>query len=241
MGGNGNIAEKIRHELQLKANQEKATFLSRFFQVFPGGYGEGDKFLGVTVPEQHKVARTFYKEILPDELESLLRDSFHECRLTALFIMILKYEKAKTETEKEKLVESYLQNINYVNNWDLVDSSAHKLLGPHLENRERKLIYDLARSNQLWPQRIAILTTYHFIRYCDFDDTLKLSELLLHHEHDLIHKAVGWMLREVGNRDFQVEYNFLKRHYKNMPRTMLRYAIERFDPDLRKKILAGDI
>ncbi|MFU8794118.1 MAG: DNA alkylation repair protein [Dethiobacteria bacterium] len=237
----GRTAEEIRHELKLKANQDKADFLPQFFQAFSGGYGEGDKFLGVTVPEQRKVARAFYKEIQPGDLESLLRDPFHECRLTALLIMVLKYEKAKTKAEKETLVESYLSSINYVNNWDLVDSSAPKLLGPHLENRERNIIYDLARSNRLWYQRIAVLTTYHFIRHGDFDDTLKLSVLLLNHEHDLIHKAVGWMLREVGKRDFQVEYNFLKRHYKHMPRTMLRYAIEKFDPELRKKFLIGDI
>lgn len=236
-----NRADLTRQELKACADPEKAAFLPRFFKAVPGGYGEGDRFLGVTVPLQRKIARTHYREIELSDLERLLRDQFHECRLTALFILILKYEKATGAEDKQLLADYYLGNIDYVNNWDLVDSSAYKILGPHLENRDRRLLYELACSGHLWRQRVAIISTLHFIRAGDFADTLKLSEILLNHEHDLIHKAVGWMLREVGNRDFNTEYNFLKRHYQGMPRTALRYAIEKFDPALRKQFLAGTL
>jgi 3-methyladenine DNA glycosylase AlkD len=235
------IADLIRRELKAGADPEKAAFLPGFFKALPGGYGEGDLFLGVTVPLQRKIARAYYREIELPELQQLLRNQFHECRLTALFILILKYEKAKRAEDQQHLVNYYLGNIDYVNNWDLVDSSAYKILGPHLEKGDRRLLYDLARSGHLWRQRVAIISTLHFIRSGDFNDTLKLSEILLDHEHDLIHKAVGWMLREVGNRDFKTEYKFLKRHYQTMPRTALRYAIEKFDPALRKQFMSGSL
>ena len=171
----------------------------------------------------------------------LLNDLVHEYRLTALFTMVLKFEKAKDPSEKEEVVDAYLKNIENVNNWDLVDSSCYKIIGPWLINKDKSLLYEYAGSDDLWKQRIAIITTLHFIRNRQFDDTLKLAEILLSHEHDLIHKAVGWMLREVGNRDFETEYNFLIMHYSKMPRTMLRYAIEKFDEALRQKFLKGEI
>ncbi len=236
-----NRADLIRQELKACADPEKAAFLPRFFKAVPGGYGEGDRFLGVTVPLQRKIARTHYSDIELSVLECLLRDQFHECRLTALFILVLKYEKAMGAEEKQLLADYYLGNIDYVNNWDLVDSTAYKILGPHLETADRSLLYELANSGHLWRQRVAIISTLHFIRAGDFNDTLKLSEILLDHKHDLIHKAVGWMLREVGNRDFNTEYIFLKRHYQAMPRTALRYAIEKFDPALRKQFLTGTL
>lgn len=232
-------SDQIRLELNKYGNKEKAAFLPKFFQAFPGGYGEGDYFIGVTVPEQRRIARRHFRPVLLNELEDLIRDPVHECRLTALFILVLKYERAKTENEKQAIVDYYLGNIDHINNWDLVDSSAYKILGAHLFEKERNLLYELARSGKLWRQRIAIIATLYFIRNFDFTDTLELAALLLDHEHDLIHKAVGWMLREVGNRDHEIEYRFLKDHYKVMPRTMLRYAIEKFDPKLRKKFLAG--
>lgn len=235
------VADKIKEELSRYGDAGKAAFLPKFFQSFPGGYGEGDLFLGVSVPEQRRIARSYFHQVSLKELEDLIRDPTHECRLTAIFILVLKYEKAKTEVEKQAVVDYYLGNIDQVNNWDLVDSSAYKILGPHLFAKERNLLYDLAGSDFLWRQRIAVITTLYFIRKGDFGDTLKLAELLLNHHHDLIHKAVGWMLREVGNRDFDLEYRFLQKHYRAMPRTMLRYAIEKFDPALRKKFLADEV
>jgi len=232
---------QIRQELKKYGNKDKAAFLPKFFQAFTGGYGEGDFFIGVTVPEQRRIARKHFCLVSLNELEDLIRDPVHECRLTALFILVLKYERAKSEAEKQAITDYYLGNIDHINNWDLVDSSAYKILGAHLFDKERNLLYELARSGKLWRQRIAVIATLYFIRNCDFGDTLKLAGILLDHEHDLIHKAVGWMLREVGNRDFECEYRFLKKHYQVMPRTMLRYAIEKFDPGLRRQFLSGDI
>ncbi len=231
----------IKQELNNHADVEKAASSAKYFQVFPGGYGEGDRFIGVTVPNQHRIAREYYRSISFRELEDLIRDPVHECRLTAILILVLKFEKAKTETEKQSVVDYYLGNIDYINNWDLVDSSAHKIVGAYLFNKDRNLLFNLARSGELWQQRIAVIATFYFIRNGDFTDSLEIARLLLNHEHDLIHKAVGWMLREVGNRGFATEYNFLKKHYQIMPRTMLRYAIEKFDPVLRKKFLAGQV
>ncbi len=234
-----NQADAIRQELNKYGDAEKAAFLPKFFQAFPGGYGEGDRFIGVTVPNQRKIARKYYQVLSLNDLEKLISDPLHECRLTAIFILVLKYEKSKTEAERKELVKFYLNNLSSINNWDLVDSSAYKILGPYLFDKNRSLIFKLARSGDLWRERIAVITTMHFIRNYDYVDTLKLAEIMLDYEHDLIHKAVGWMLREIGNRDFNVEYSFLKAHYKKMPRTMLRYAIEKFEPELKKNFLAG--
>ncbi len=234
-----NQSDTVREDLDKYADAEKAAFLPRFFKAFPGGYGEGDLFIGVSVPNQRRIARNYYKEFTLKNLEELIGDPIHECRLTAIFILVLKYRKAKTEGEREELVKFYLDSLPSINNWDLVDSSAYKILGPHLMNKDRSLLYRLSQSGDLWQERISIIATLHFIRNNSFEDTLRLAEIMLEHKHDLIHKAVGWMLREIGNRDFNVEYEFLKVHYKKMPRTMLRYAIEKFEPGLRKKFLAG--
>jgi 3-methyladenine DNA glycosylase AlkD len=230
-------ADQVKKELLKYAVQEKADFLPKFFSSVPGGYGEGDQFIGVTVPNQRKVARKYWKAIYLDELKKLLQDPVHECRLTAIFIMVLKFEKATDDSEKEAVVQLYLSNLSYVNNWDLVDSSAYKILAPYLEHGDRHLLYELADSPDIWENRIAIIATLHFIRNHDFDDTLKIAERLLDHPHDLIHKAVGWMLREVGNRNREKELQFLNRYYSRMPRTMLRYAIEKFEPELREKYM----
>jgi len=237
----GIVVEKIQEDLLDQADQEKAEFLPKFFQAVPGGYAEGDEFIGVTVPNQRKVAKKYYREITLDELEHLLQATIHEFRLTALFILVLKFEKAECDTEREGIVSFYIDNISCVNNWDLVDSSAFKILGAYLFDKPRTLLYKFADSGDLWKQRIAIISTFYFIKQHDFQDTLNLAEKLLQHDHDLIHKAVGWMLREVGKRDFKKEYEFLKIHYQKMPRTMLRYAIEKFDEDLRKQFLKGQI
>lgn len=232
------ISEQIIKELKFASDKEKALFFPRFFKTGKGEYGEGDMFLGVTVPELRKITKKYWKEADIKDLEILIASPYHEVRLVSLFILVNKFEKSKTELEKKQWVDFYLSNRKHVNNWDLVDSSAPKILGEWLYDKDRNLLYDFANSHNLWDQRIAIMSTFYFIRKMDFEDTLKLSEILLSHKHDLIHKAVGWMLREVGNRDYQTEYDFLKKHYKKMPRTMLRYAIEKFDPEVKKMFMA---
>jgi len=229
----------IKKELARQADPEKAKHSQRFFQAFPGGYGEGDRFLGLTVPLQRKVAGRYYREITLDELETLLRDPFHECRLTALFMMRLRFERARIAAEKEAIVELFLRNLDCINNWDLVDSSAPYILGPYLAESKSDLLCKLASSGELWKQRIAMMATFYFIRQGRYRETLCLAEKYLDHPHDLIHKATGWMLREIGNRDQDEEIAFLKKHYRQMPRTMLRYAIEKFDPPLREQFLKG--
>jgi 3-methyladenine DNA glycosylase AlkD len=233
-----NLSKSIIDELNENACKEKAQHHLKFFKTGSGEYGEGDKFIGVNVPIQRKIAKKYYREINLNELEQLLKSEIHECRLTALFMLCYKFEKAAKD-EKASIVNLYLDNIAFVNNWDLVDASAPTLLGGYLFDKNRSLLYDLANSDDLWKQRIAIIATLYFIRRDDFYDTLAISKILLHHHHDLIHKAVGWMIREVGKRDQDVAIAFLQKHYTEMPRTMLRYAIEKFDEDLRQQFLKG--
>lgn len=229
----------VKKDLNRFNDKKRGETLPKFFQVYPGGYGEGDKFIGVTVPNQRLVSKKHYRSISLNELEQLLWEPIHEYRLTALFMLVLKYQKSKDKSLQKEIVELYLKNIERVNNWDLVDSSAHHILGPYLMNKNRQLLYELANSPNFWVQRIAIIATLHFIRNGQFDDTLSIAEILLNHRHDLIHKAVGWMLREVGKKDYEVEHAFLIKHYNNMPRTMLRYAIERFPEEVRQNFLKG--
>ncbi len=233
--------QQFKSTLLNYADKKKALDMARFFQAFPGGYGEGDTFLGVKVPDQRSVAKQFFKELNLDNIALLLNENIHEHRLTAVFMLVLKYEKSKTAEEKKAVVDCYLKNISGVNNWDIVDSSCHKILGPWLIDKDKGLLYEFAHSGDLWLQRIAIITTMHFIYNRQFDDAFRLAEILLQHPHDLIHKAVGWMLREIGNRDYDAEYRFLVKHYRQMPRTMLRYAIEKFDEDVRQGFLKGTI
>lgn len=231
--------DAIKRELEQYSDPEKAEFMPRFFQTGPGGYAEGDRFLGITVPHLRRAARKFYRQISLEELEALLQDEIHEYRFTALAMLVYKFEKAETPEERREIVHFYLANADFVNNWDLVDASADKILGAYLYHRDRSVLWELARSGHLWRQRLAVIATFYFIRRGDFAETLQLAEFFLDHEHDLIHKVVGWMLREIGKRDFQVEYAFLREHYRRMPRTMLRYAIEKFDPELRRAFLQG--
>lgn len=234
--------QQLKTALLSKADQKKkAGELERFFQAYPGGYGEGDTFLGVRVPDQRAIARQFFREVTLEETARLLQENIHEHRLTGVFILVLKYEKARSEGDKKAVVDTYLQNIAGINNWDLVDSSSYKILGPWLLDKDKSLLYEYANSGQLWLQRIAMITTMHFIRHKQYDDALRLAEVLLQHPHDLMHKAVGWMLREIGNRDYPTEYNFLLKHYHEMPRTALRYAIEKFDEPVRQGFLKGKI
>jgi len=220
------MLNKLKNNLQKKANSEKAKILSRFFKTGKGEYGEGDLFLGITVPAQRKIAKE-YKDLSLRDIQELLKSKIHEHRLTALIILIEKYQKSK----EKKYFDFYLNNTKFINNWDLIDLSCHKIIGNYILNnpKEKDILYNLAKKNHLWSKRISIVSTYEFIRNNQFEDTLKISEILLNDKHDLIHKAVGWMLREVGKRDQIVEEKFLKKHYNVMPRTMLRYSIERFD------------
>lgn len=228
---------EIDARLRALADAEKADHAAKFFQAVPGGYGEGDRFLGIRVPALRKLAREF-KHVGIDDAAALLQSKHHETRLLALFILTLIFERGD-EATRRTVYDLYLANARRVNNWDLVDASAHKIVGEYLVERSRKPLYRLARSKSLWERRIAVIATFRFIRDGDFDDALAIAEMLVDDDHDLMHKAVGWMLREVGNRDRAAEEGFLRRHQKTMPRTMLRYAIEKFPERRRKRYLAG--
>lgn len=223
-------ARDVRNELKGLADPEKAKILQRFFKTGPGQYGEGDIFVGVMVPKSRLVAKKF-GDLPLEEIETLLKSKVHEERLVALLILIQKYARAP---DKKEIFDFYVLNANRINNWDLVDLSAPNILGAHLIERDRRLLYRLAKSDSVWERRMAIVATLCFIRNNDFADTLKIAEMLLQDTHDLIHKATGWMLREVGKRDLVVEEEFIAKHCRVMPRTMLRYAIERF-PESKKR------
>ncbi len=230
----------IKHCLESYNDFDKAEKAPKFFQAQSGGYGEGDQFLGVSVPNQRKVAKKFWANINEVELVKLLNDPIHEVRLSAVFMLVEKFNKAKVD-EKEHWVKVYLNNLGGINNWDLVDSSADKILGKWLLDKDKTILYNLATSGDLWKERIAIVATYEFIRNNRFEETYKIAEMLLEHPHDLIHKAVGWMLKEMGKRNPEAEEYFLKKHYHKMPRTMLRYAIEKLGEQRRVAYLKGKI
>lgn len=234
-GYNHYMIEQLTDDLNKLVNKEKAEFFPYFFKTGKGQYGEGDQFIGVTVPLQRQVAKK-YKDISLKELEELLRSPIHEHRLTALFILVLKAEKT-IDAGKKEFYDFYLANTKYINNWDLVDSSAAQIVGGYLYEKDKKILDTLAHSESLWERRIAMIATYYFIRKNLFDDALHIAELLLDDKQDLIHKSVGWMLREIGKRNREVEERFLEKHHKTMPRTMLRYAIEHFDEEKRKKYM----
>jgi 3-methyladenine DNA glycosylase AlkD len=225
----------IKEEMGTVADPEKARLLARFFKTGKGQYGEGDIFLGIMVPGQRRIAKK-YATLPLSGIRALLSSRFHEHRLVALFILTARFRKAD-ETERQTVFDFYLSHTKHINNWDLVDLSAGYILGSHLLDKDRTALYRLARSRNLWERRMAIIATSAFIRNGEFDDTLRVAEILLADAHDLIHKAVGWMLREVGKRDLKTEETFLRKHYRTMPRTMLRYAIERFEESKRKAYL----
>ena len=231
--------KEIQKKLQELGNEEKAKKHQRFFKTGPGEYGEGDIFIGITVPELRKLAKE-YKTIGPNEINQLLQSPMHEERLLSLFLLIYRYSKGG-EPEKKKIYELYLNNTNFINNWDLVDSSAGQIVGAFLFDKSKKPLYDLVKSENLWERRISIISTFYFIKHNQFSDTLKISKILLSDKEDLIHKAVGWMLREVGKRDISTEEKFLKKYFKKMPRIMLRYAIEKFPESKRQRYLKGKI
>ena len=233
------IYQEIIDHLYTLANLEIAKHSQRFFKTGKGEYGYGDKFLGIRVPVIRQSVKK-YKATSLSTIEKLLRSEYHEVRLFALLLLVLHYSKNNTE-EQEKIYNIYLSNTQYINNWDLVDSSAHLIIGPYLENRDRSKLYELSKSSSIWERRMAIISTFYFIKNNQFNETLHISKLLLRDQEDLIHKAVGWMLREVGKRDLAKEVLFLKTHYQRMPRTMLRYAIEKFSKEDRQKYLNGDV
>ena len=230
----------IRARLRLLADPRIADASRRFFKTAPGEYGHGDRFLGIRVPTLRKTARELRAAPL-DVTFALLRSPLHEERLLALLILVTRYERG-TAAEQQRIYEHYLKHVpKHVNNWDLVDSSAPYIVGAHLLERDRGTLVELARSRHLWERRVAIVATLWFIRRGSFHVTLAIAELLLDDEEDLIHKATGWMLREVGNRDRAAAERFLRRHCRRMPRTMLRYAIEKLPPRTRRAYLTGSI
>lgn len=228
---------EIRNEIKKQANPKQALILQRFFKTGKGEYGEGDIFYGIKVPQQRIIAKQF-KNFSLNDLKALILSKVHEERLIAAFILIDQYKKGD-DKKKKNIFDFYLKNRKGINNWDLVDLSAPKIVGAYLIDKEKDLLYKFANSKELWEKRIAIISTQTFIREHFFEDTLKISEILLQDKHDLIHKAVGWMLREIGDRDMETEEEFLKKYYKKMPRTMLRYAIEKFPEQKRIKYLKG--
>lgn len=230
---------EIRKEISKQKNPTQAVNLQRFFKTEKGEYGEGDVFYGIKVPVQRTIAKQ-YKDLSLDDIKILILSEVHEERLIAAFILVDQYKRGD-EKKKKAVFDFYLKNRKGINNWDLVDLSAPKIVGAYLIDKEKDLLYKFACSKDLWEKRISIISTQAFIREHFFEDTLKIAEILLHEKHDLIHKAVGWMLREIGNRDMETEEEFLKMHYKTMPRTMLRYAIEKFPEEKRKNYLAGKI
>ena len=230
---------ELRMKIKSLASPDISKTMQWFFKTGKGDYGEGDIFVGLKVPTQRKLAREF-NHLKLSELKILLGSKVHEERLISLFILVDKYEKGD-DRDKDQIFSFYLKNIKRINNWDLVDLSAPKIIGKHLLKKDRSILFNFALSKNLWERRIAILSTFEFVRNNDFETTLKIAETLLNDKHDLIHKAVGWMLREVGKRDLTIEENFLKLHYKKMPRTMLRYSIEKFPESKRKKYLLGKI
>lgn len=230
------MIKQLMSLMEQQTNPDKAKKLSQFFKTGKGEYGEGDKFLGITVPVQRENAKKFIDLKLTD-IQLLLKSKFHEHRLTGLIILTLKFKKADEKLKKE-IFYFYLKNIKYINNWDLVDLTSPNIVGNYLLDKDQKIIYQLAKSKNLWERRIAILSTFAFIRDHQLQVTLRVTKILIKDKHDLIQKAVGWMLRELGKRDLKTEEEFMKKNCKRMGRTALRYAIEKFNEDKRKFYLS---
>jgi 3-methyladenine DNA glycosylase AlkD len=230
---------RIKAHLRKLSSKETARILRRFFKTGAGEYGEGDIFIGIKVPPLRKLAAEF-EDVPLQTVRALLKSRIHEERTLALMILVRRFSRADDEL-RQQIYEFYLAHLTFINNWDLVDGSAPYIVGAFLWERDRRQLYAFAKSTSLWERRIAILSTLHFIRQSDFRDALGIAELLIADEHDLIHKAVGWMLREIGRRDLEAERAFLKTHYRKMPRTMLRYAIERFPEAQRRRYLLGKV
>jgi 3-methyladenine DNA glycosylase AlkD len=226
----------LHQKIKSMADADKARILQRFFKTGPGQYGEGDRFLGVVVPKIRQVAPEF-KDLEIKELAESIESPYHEERLCALIILTLQFKNAD-EIKQKKIFDFYLKNTKNINNWDLVDLTADRIVGAYLDNKDKSILFELAKSKDLWERRIAMLSTFHYIKNGQPNDAIRIAEILLHDKHDLIHKAVGWMLREIGKRcPEKVLYNFLNKYYREMPRTMLRYAIERLPEGKRRYYL----
>ncbi|WHF50847.1 DNA alkylation repair protein [Chryseobacterium gotjawalense] len=236
------MIEEIKSALQDLSIPEKKAFLPRFFKAGKGEYAEGDQFIGVTVPDQRKIAKEYWNRISLNELGQLLSSEIHEHRLCSLLMLVSKFEKSKDAKEKKEIVDFYLKNKKYINNWDLVDTSCYKILGRYcFENKEDSILINLSEEDNLWSKRIAVVSTMFHVKKDSFQLLEKLVIRNLNHHHDLMHKANGWLLREMGNRNEQQLLDFLQLHYQKMPRTTLRYAIEKLDENLRQDYLKGRI
>ena len=231
---------KAREEIRALANKEIARHSLRFFKTDKGEYGHGDLFLGVRAPKIRLIAKK-HIDISITDMKTLIQSKYHEERFLGLIILVNKYAKTKDKKNRNQLYKIYVSSFKHINNWNLVDVTCPHVTGKHLIDKDRTILYKWAKSEDLWTKRIAMVSTFSFIRKNDLEDTFKIAEILLHDEHDLIHKAVGWMLREAGKRDLKREETFLKKYYKTMPRTMLRYAIEKFPETKRQKYLKGTI
>ena len=236
------MVNEIKSALQDLALPEKAVFFPRFFKAGKGEYAEGDEFIGVTVPDQRKIAKEYWQRISLPEIAELLSSKIHEHRHCALLMLVNKFEKEKSETEKSEIVSFYLKHKKFINNWDLVDNSAYKILGRHaFETENENLLRTLAAEENMWSKRMAIVATMFHVKRGEFSLLKELALYNLHHPHDLMNKANGWLLREMGNKNVAELQHFLVKNYKKMPRTTLRYAIEKFDEDLRQDFLKGRI
>lgn len=231
---------QIQKDLKKMASKKVAKQSQYYFKTGKGEYGYGDIFLGIKMPELRQLAKK-YIEINLGNVKKLIKSKYHEERLVGLIILVNKYTKADTGKDKEKIYQLYISHFKYINNWDLVDVTCPQIIGRHLAEGDRKILYVWAKSDHLWTKRIAVVTNWWFIRSGDLKDIFKIAKILIGDEHDLIHKAVGWMLREAGKKDLKLTENFLKEYYMRMPRTMLRYAIERFPEVKRQKYLKGKI
>ena len=233
--------ENLREDLHQAANPQKAKILQRFFKTGKGEYAEGDKFLGVAVPQTRAIVKKYWREISIADVKNILRSEIHEERMAALLILAEKFEKGD-DIQRKEIFDLYLANTKHINNWDLVDLSAPKIIGAYLEGKDKNILLNLVESKNLWERRIAMLAVFRFIKNGDAAMALKIAEILISDKEDLIRKAVGWMLREIGkNCGQKIEEDFLRRHYRIMSRTTLRYAIERFDEGRRQDYLTGRI
>lgn len=235
-----NTTKEIIDELNKYKNEQKAAFLPRFFKTGKGQYGEGDRFIGVVVPHVRLVAKKFVNADAYT-LQELLASPIHEYRLTALLVLTNRYASLKDNDARQACVDFYISQVDAINNWDLVDLSCYKILGHWLHDKDKQLLYHWARTDHLWKQRIAMVSCMHFVKHGQYQDALAIADILQQHPHDLIHKAVGWILREVGKADEDLLTAYLLPRYRQMPRTMLRYAIERFEEPKRKAFLKAEI
>lgn len=233
--------EAIRRELQAASKPERREKSADFFKAGAGEYGEGDSFYGTPVPAQRKIAARRHRELDLEDVDLLLASPLHEERFVGLVVLVRWYERAGDPEERSRLARHYIERFDAVNNWDLVDATAPKILGPYAASAGTEILYEWAEQGELWRRRAAVLATFHFIRNNEYDHTIALAERLLHHPHDLIHKAIGWMLREIGKRDEARLHAFLREHCREMPRTMLRYAIEKLPESVRRSYLNGEL